>query len=275
MTPEAKLQRLKVLLEAANQDTFSQKQFLEAFEKVIQVFKVLRTSHEKEVESMKALIFSMLSEIQSKNKEMTDSTKEKMMEYCIAEVEKITKDWEKMQKKHDTKMSAMDKKMNEVVSGKDADEEKVKKEVLAVLTPQIPKIEDIENNIPKLGIPIRDSLELLQGEDRLDRKAIKGLDELEKQLGAKIDAIPRGGGGGGLMRGATKYYKLTPNGSTKIFDVPKSTTAIVFGSDFPHFWFENTGYTINASRTQITLTSDDAPSTGSQLVYSYSPMFGS
>ena len=136
-------------------------------------------------------------------------------------------------------------------------------------------IEAVEKDIPQLGLPIRDSLELLQGNERLERKAIKGIDELEKTLNAKIDAVPRGGGGGGgLMRGATKYYKLTPDGTTKIFNVPKSVTSIIFMSDFPSVLFENNGFTLNASRTQVTLTVTDAPSTSSQLVYSYSPMFG-
>ena len=76
------------------------------------------------------------------------------------------------------------------------------------------------------------------------------------------------------MRGATKYHKLTPDGSTKTFSVPKSVTSIVFMSDFPHVLFENYGFTLNAQRTYLTLSVENAPSTNSQLVYSYSPMFG-
>ncbi len=45
------------------------------------------------------------------------------------------------------------------------------------LKPFIPTIEDIENDLPKLGEKIRDSLELLQGDERLDISAIKGLKE--------------------------------------------------------------------------------------------------
>jgi hypothetical protein len=48
------------------------------------------------------------------------------------------------------------------------------------LTPLIPKIEDIKNELPKLGTKIREGLEILDGEERLDKSAIKGLDEIEK-----------------------------------------------------------------------------------------------
>ena len=47
------------------------------------------------------------------------------------------------------------------------------------LRPLVPKIEDIEKDLPKLGEPIRDSLEILKGEDRLDKSAIRGLDDYE------------------------------------------------------------------------------------------------
>lgn len=43
---------------------------------------------------------------------------------------------------------------------------------------------------------IRDSLELLQGDERLDRTAVKGIDEMERSLQKEIGSIIREGGGG-------------------------------------------------------------------------------
>lgn len=43
-------------------------------------------------------------------------------------------------------------------------------------------IERIERDIPRLGEPIRDSLELLQGDERLDASAIKNLPEATRQI---------------------------------------------------------------------------------------------
>lgn len=59
------------------------------------------------------------------------------------------------------------------------------------LLPFIPKIDDIENDIPKLGQKIRDSLELLQGDERLDVSAIKGLKENLERLSILGNAPPQ------------------------------------------------------------------------------------
>lgn len=54
-----------------------------------------------------------------------------------------------------------------------------------------------ENALPKYGDKFRDGLELLEGDDRLDRKAIKGLEDYEF---VKQNAFtPRGGNGKGLL----------------------------------------------------------------------------
>ncbi len=53
-------------------------------------------------------------------------------------------------------------------------------------------LENLENNLPKLGGKIRDSLELLQGDDRLEMSAIL---DLEKEL-KKIKKSKSVGGGG-------------------------------------------------------------------------------
>lgn len=47
----------------------------------------------------------------------------------------------------------------------------------------VPKIEEIEKDLPKLGVPIRDALELLQGEERLDAKYLKNLPEPKQSSG--------------------------------------------------------------------------------------------
>jgi hypothetical protein len=51
---------------------------------------------------------------------------------------------------------------------------------LEKIKPSIPTIEQIELDIPKLGQPIRDSLELLQGNERLNIDAIKGLEDYDE-----------------------------------------------------------------------------------------------
>ena len=75
--------------------------------------------------------------------------------------------------------------------------------VLNSLLPTIPTLEQIEQDLPKLGTTFRDGLELLQGEERLSAEAIKGLPELK-------ETVTLGGYGGlnlyvgGSKIGATK-----------------------------------------------------------------------
>ncbi len=72
-----------------------------------------------------------------------------------------------------------------------------------------------------------------------------------------------------------RVYDLSTktDGTTKIFTVPKSVSGIIHMSDFPYVLCEGNGYTINAARTQITLTVTNAPTAGSQLIYQYASMF--
>lgn len=74
------------------------------------------------------------------------------------------------------------------------------------LMPLIPKIV-LEEELPKMGEPIRDALELLQDDERLDKSAIKGLkeelEELRKIISNKNTVVM--GGGVGLPR-TTRVY---------------------------------------------------------------------
>lgn len=78
-------------------------------------------------------------------------------------------------------------------AGKDADITEAVDAAVSAVTPLIPKIEDIEKNLPKLGEPIRDALELLQGDERLDKSAIKGLDEEIKKISSRPNPVISGG----------------------------------------------------------------------------------
>ena len=73
-----------------------------------------------------------------------------------------------------------------------------KEAVMSELEEKIPKIEDIQNSLPKLANQIRDGLELLSGDDRLDKKAIRGIEQIEKRIDnaiieARTNSHPRGG----------------------------------------------------------------------------------
>lgn len=152
--------------------------------------------------------------------------------------------------------------------GADADERVIEEKVLA----RIPKPKDGKDGSSDTPEQTRNKLSSLQGNERLDASAIKGLDEMKKELDTKISkslgAAPR-------ASNSMKIADLSSqtDGSKKIFTVPKGLLGFVIGSDFPTVLMENNGYTINSTRTQITLTFITAPSAGSQLLFAYMSIF--
>lgn len=188
---------------------------------------------------MKMRLNEKFNEIVGKHEQMTKQMNEK-----------IEKEMEEMYAEHEAMMEKMEEKM--------PDTEKMMEEMMAKMPPETPE-------------SIRDKLETLKDEERLDAKYIKGLEDLEKRINDKISAIPRGMAP--RSSNAMKPFPLTPDGSTKTFTVPKGVAGFVVSSDFPFIYTESTGYTINASRTQIVLQVDNAPTAQSTLLYVYSSMF--
>lgn len=72
--------------------------------------------------------------------------------------------------------------INNGIDGKDADEVVIADKVANTL----------ESKLPQFGEQFRDGLELLQDDDRLDKKAIKGLDDYEEV--ARLARQPKSGG---------------------------------------------------------------------------------
>lgn len=98
----------------------------------------------------------------------------------------------------------------------------------------------------------------------------KKLEELDKKASRLVGSV-----GGSSGKGMVKFYDLSTqtDGIKTVFTVPKSLSAIIIGSDFPTILMENNGFTLNASRTQVTLTTINPPSAGSQFLYQYTSVF--
>ena len=245
-----------------NQSTMEE--MVKFFELVIEFVKQTKEMTEKEVENLRLLYEKALSKVESTQTEQFSDLKNHLLSYCEKEINKITSD-------HNQKMSLIDSKMESIKDGKDADEENIIKSATEAVLANMPPVKELEPETPE---QVRDKLESLKEEARLDKTAIKGLEDIIKDLENKISSIPRGGGGF-KANNAMKFYKLTPDSSTKIFTVPKSVTSIVLMSDFPNILFEGSanGFTLNSTRTELTLTVVNAPTTDSQLLYAYSSMF--
>lgn len=144
--------------------------------------------------------------------------------------------------------------------GKDADEASL----LSTLKAGLPTKEDIANEVVSNGEKTRDSLELLQGEERLDKKAIKGLEEEFAKLSEKMNLIRRGsiGGGGRALR--LLDFQFTGDGVTTSFTLPHEPSGkgkaiwIYYNSA----WLQPTTHYTLAGKTLTLTFTPEAPLSG-------------
>jgi len=130
------------------------------------------------------------------------------------------------------------------------------------------KGKDGKDGSPDTPEQVRDKLETLQADERLDKSAIKGLEDeikaLRKELATKTS--------GGVRRVFQPYvddFSSQTNGSLKIFTLSreplKTNTILVWGSDFPIILRPNTDFTVSGKT--LTLTSAvPAPNSGATLL---------
>lgn len=113
--------------------------------------------------------------------------------------------------------------------------ENVKRDVEIKIKEATPKIEDIENDIPKLGNQIRDALELItEEEEKLKIEAIGGLRKELDGLKKVRNEVPNGGiAGRDLFKDIDISVQL--DGVTKTFNLPAIWNIIsVDLSSFPY-----------------------------------------
>jgi hypothetical protein len=178
------LQNLQTLLSALRKDHLGREEFLKEFERVLAFVKQLKNTNKQVISGAYERVNLLALRLKENNEQDIEKAKLEMtglIEDYLAKVETAT----------NQKMREVDEKVKELkngIDGKDADEQAIADRVLREV--QSPIIEKIEKNLPKLGEPIRDALELLAGDQRLDKSAIRGLDELlEKHNGQNIPYV--------------------------------------------------------------------------------------
>lgn len=158
--------------------------------------------------------------------------------------------------------------------GKDADETKIIDKVLSL----VPVAENGKDGSPDSPIDIKNKLETLQDDERLDAKAIKGLPNFDKrfesiqdQVNKKIDhkkfnmSDLRWHGGGTIVRAEDLSSQC--NGVNKTFTLTKYSKVILLsGTQFPLIYRPVIDFTTPTSTT-IELTSEvGAPESDQTLI---------
>lgn len=251
-----KLQKLQKLMELAN-NSLSVEEFLANFKIVIEYVKKTEINLEKKIDNKCESAQNELDQITKQLKETdqeyqntlkrieedSQSTLSNLKKWALERVgDLFIKSSVNQELKN--KISEVDKKMELVKAYKLPTTSELVSEVSKIVedlilpkipkipdAPKIPTIEELEADIPKLGSEIRNALELLQDDERLDVSAIKGLDELIKKVEKLSEAKQTTrfvGGGGGVGRHNTFYYDLSPylDGTTKTFSLPATWKVI-------------------------------------------------
>ncbi len=162
-----KAQKLKEIMNLLS-DSLTRKDFEAAFAQVVEYVKKNGKQTEEDVKTLTQAVNSAISRIESTASENYAKTSEKL----TGEAEKALND---VQFRVEALIAECQVKMDELhdgEDGEDADEDEIVEKVLALIPEH--KEESAEET--------RDLLETLTGEERLDKSAIKGLDELEKKL---------------------------------------------------------------------------------------------
>lgn len=189
-------QAFDLLAESIKSETMSKADFIKAFESVIVKVKQIEDQNIKDFEALRKNIATLSQKVSNDATDNVDSLKKQLIDYVGNSMDKIMSD-------HQARMTVMDEKMDSLHDGQDADEDSVAQKVVKLI--KIPTIDELANSIPTLGMQIRDALELLQGPDRLNIKAIDGLteiiEELRKSAKNKVS-------GGGINYGAMMLHEV-------------------------------------------------------------------
>jgi hypothetical protein len=209
-------EKLKKLLYLMDEDSMTKQDFIKEWKKVLDLVKKIKDENVQAIRDMKEAHLKLSAKIDdNSNQNLTKISKD------------FTEKIKDLEKRYSDFMADIELRVAEIQDGqdgKDADEEIIVGKVLNKI--RIPEIDEIEKDLPKLGEPIRDALELLEGDNRLMISAIKGLEEKLQELGER----PLGGkGGGGFSYAHMDRHFIddeTPsglvNGSNKAFTIAKT-----------------------------------------------------
>lgn len=245
-------------------ESLTRAEFLSAFEnivkQVLEIEKKVIQNTDKKTDSIFLKLQELYQEYENNLgiiKEENIANLEKFKKLAIEQIEsvfiknKITEKTNIINEKSNTileihadKIKEFDKKLAGIRNGKDADEEKIVADVLN----QIPPVKE------ETPIEIKQKLETLKGSERLDKKAINGLEDEIKKLKAEIEIVkklPRGKLGGMRKIPIVRAIDLSADvdGTVTTFNLPRDTVRVlgVWSTQFPITFRIDTDFTLSGN----------------------------
>lgn len=253
-----KLSKLKEMMQLLNEG-LTKTEFVSYFKQVLKIVKDIKDTNSVEFKSMQAFLKQMSDKMMSEISSEMSKSEKKMMSDCMQMMDTMMREHEVKMKAMDKKARQIDEKMEAVMDGKDADEEKIVKDVLTKIPPA-PFLTSIE---------IRDRLEILPEGEKLSIQAIQDLSKMLDEMGQRITSSRSGAS---LISKRIRFIddetpSGTVNGSNTIFTLtsksPEAGSLKVY---------------VNGSRMRVTedytlsdrtITFVTAPPTGSIILCDY------
>ena len=160
---EKNFKKLERLMNLMDDDALTREEFLKSFKAVLEFAQKMKQQNMLEMERMEKVMSNLMERMKMESKTGMEDIRKQIMFLCEAEMKK-------MQSEHEKMMTQIDKKMMDIKDGKDADETKIVSDVLSLI-----KIPEYKETILDNAEKIRDKLETLQGEEKLDRTAVRGI----------------------------------------------------------------------------------------------------
>lgn len=213
---ETQIKRLRQLLTLLEPNAVTNKDFNELATALTKYIKDAEARLLKSAKELESAYAKKHEDLGNNHTESLTSLKEECLSLVGEETERLKTSFAKLEE-------AISRKIAEVKDGLDADEDSVTDKVLSRI--EIPKITELAKELPMLGAEIRNALELLNDEERLDVSAIKGLEE---RLEALRPETPQRVGGGFSAMAMERHFidDETPagdkDGSNKEFTLART-----------------------------------------------------
>lgn len=234
------------LLAEMLRESLTRSEFEELSTKIVEYIKLIKENNLKELKNIKDGLDSIMSANTKQAEDRFEILKKEINNLLLGHASENKNSLE-------AKIKEIDERLEMVKDGKDADEEIIVEKVLSKI--ELPEIKGIESDLPKMGAPIRDALELLQGKDRLSVEAISGLYEYIKNV---IKANTPKQAVGGLRPAGTGIE--TPlgdvNGTNKAYTVNFVPEFITLNGQAIYSGY---GYALSSVAGVLTITLENAP----------------
>lgn len=234
------------------ENVLTKAEFVKAFERVVAIVTKIVEQNAKKV-----------SEMETSYK----GIKEKMKKDCMGAIDEMES--RVSYKLGQVKDGADGKDGRDGVDGVNPDPKEIVPMVVKEI--KVPTPEEVAKEIPKDPIAIRDALESLQDEKRLDKSAIRGLKEEIENLKSMMISMKAGGAKGGFKK--LKWIAETPSGDVNSVNVtfyltttPDPDNLLVMLNGIG----QRNGSSYEYTLANKTITFNSAPPTGSQLFVWYS-----